>query len=263
MKYLRERSTTVNTAVVIAAAEGIVMNKNANLLSCNGGGILLTKDWAKNLLRRMGMVKKRVSTKAKVNVEEFEALKEEFLLCIKNIASLDEIPPALIINWDQTGINYVPVSSWTMEVEDSKKVELVGKDEKRQITVVIAGSMVRDFLPPQLVYQGKTTRCLPQVKFPESWHITHSENHWSNEHTMKEYIAKIIIPYVNKKKEELKLPSNHPSLLLFDNFKAQCTPDVLQILDDNNINVCLIPLNCNDRLQPLDISVNKVAKEFL
>ena len=131
VKYLWERSTAVNTAVVIAAAEGIVMNKNANLLSCNGGGILLTKDWAKNLLRRMGMVKRRVSTKAKVNVEEFEALKEEFLLCIKNIASLDEIPPALIINWDQTGINYVPVSSWTMAVEGSKRVELVGKDDKR------------------------------------------------------------------------------------------------------------------------------------
>ena len=43
VKYLREHSTAVNTAVVIAAAEGIVMNKNANLLSCNGGGILLTQ----------------------------------------------------------------------------------------------------------------------------------------------------------------------------------------------------------------------------
>ena len=54
-------------------------------------------------------------------------------------------PPALIINWDQTGINYVPVSSWTMEVEGSKRVELVGKDDKRQITAVFAGSMVGDF----------------------------------------------------------------------------------------------------------------------
>ena len=78
-----------------------------------------------------------MSTKAKVNVEEFEALKEEFLLCIKNIASLDEILPALIINWDQTGINYVPVLSWTMEVEGSKRVELIGKDDKRQITAVL------------------------------------------------------------------------------------------------------------------------------
>ena len=31
VKYLRERSTAVNTAVVIAAAEGIIMNKDATV----------------------------------------------------------------------------------------------------------------------------------------------------------------------------------------------------------------------------------------
>ena len=44
VKYQWECGGVVNTAVVIAATEGIVMNKNANLLSCNGRGILLTKD---------------------------------------------------------------------------------------------------------------------------------------------------------------------------------------------------------------------------
>ena len=263
VKYLRERSTAVNTAVVIAAAEGIIMNKDASLLSSNGGGICLTKDWAKNLMKRMGMVKRRVSTKAKVDVEEFETLKDQFLLSIKTIVILDEIPLDLIINWDQTGINYVPVSSWTMEVEGSKRVELVGKDDKRQITAVFGGSMTGNFLPLQLVYQGKTTRCLPQVNFPEDWHISYSENHWCNERTMKDYVHKVILPYIANKTKELKLSLDHPALLIFDNFKAQCTSDLLQTLDKNNINVVLIPPNCTDRLQPLDISVNKAAKEYL
>ena len=35
------------------------------------------------------------------------------------------------------------------------------------------------------------------------------------------------------------------------------------MLDDNNINIILIPPNCTNRLQPLDLSVNKAAKEFL
>ena len=39
-----------------------------------------------------------------------------------------------------------------MESEGSRRVEIAGKDDKRQITTVFAGSMIGDFLPPQLVY---------------------------------------------------------------------------------------------------------------
>ena len=51
--------------------------------------------------------------------------------------------------------------------------------------------------------------------------------------------------------------------MIFDRFKAQCTPIVLDVLGDNNIFIALVPANCTDRLQPLDVSVNKSVKEFL
>ena len=107
----RNMCVIFNTSVVIATAEGILTSINAIVLASNGGGILLSKDWAKSLLIRMGMVKRQVSSKAKVNVEKFDGLKEGFFLDIKNIITLDDIPPELIVNWDQTGINYVPVGS--------------------------------------------------------------------------------------------------------------------------------------------------------
>ena len=66
-----------------------------------------------------------------------------------------------------------------MEKEGSKRVEIVGVDDKRQITAVFAGSLAGDFLPPQLIYKGTTNRCHLTVQFPAKWHITH--NLWENE----------------------------------------------------------------------------------
>ena len=110
--------------------------------------------------------------------------------------------------------------------------------------------MEGDFLPPQLVYEGKTPRCLPQVDFPSDWHVTYSSTHWCNESTMQEYVDEIILSYIKKKREELKLAPNHPALLLFDNFKAQCTEKLLRHIDTHHVYVVLIPPNCTDRLQP-------------
>ena len=176
---------------------------------------------------------------------------------------MDEVPSELIINWDQTGHIYVPVSQWTMEEEGAKQVEINGKDDKCQITVVVGCFLIGDFLSLQLIYQGKTTKCLPQVQFPVDWSILYTSNHWSNEETMEIYITKIIILYLSETKKKLNIPLDHPALLLFGNFKGQCTKELLKLLDSHNVNVVLIPPNCMDRLQPLDSSVNKVAKEFL
>ena len=260
---LRDHGAVVNTAIAISCAEGIVKNKDSNLLASNGGHIVLSKYWGKNLLKRMGFVKRRASTKAKVTIENFEEVKAQFLLDIKAVVEFEEILFDLVINWDQTGINYVPVGSWTMEKEGSKRVEIAGVDDKRQITAVFAGSLTGDFLPPQLIYKGTTHRCLPATKFPSEWHITCTENHWSNESTMEAYIEKILVPYVDGKRTELKLQADYPALVIFDKFTGQRTEKILKLLEDNHLYFVMVPANCTDRLQPMDISVNKAAKNFL
>ena len=211
----------------------------------------------------MGFVKRKASTKAKMSITNFKEVKTQFLIDIKAVVKFEEIPFDLIINWDQTGINYVPVGSWTMEKEGSKRVEIVGIDDKRQITAVFAGSLTGDFLPPQLIYKGTTQRCLPTVSFPPEWHITFSENHWSNERIMKAYIEKILMPYISCKRKELKVGTMYPALVIFDHFTGQMTENIMKLLEENNVCVVTVPANCTDRLQPMDINVNKAAKNFL
>ena len=74
-------------------------------------------------------------------------MKKLFHQDIWSAVVMDEVAPELIINWDQTGLSYVPVSQWTMEEEGAKQVEIDGKDDKRQITPIFACSLSGDFLP--------------------------------------------------------------------------------------------------------------------
>ena len=211
----------------------------------------------------MGFVKQRASTKAKIDIDDFEAVKEKFLFDMKVVVEMEEIPHDLIINWDQTGIHYIPVGSWTMEKEGAKRVEITAVDDKRQITAVFAGSLTGDFLPPQLIYKGTTCRCLSTVQFPQDWHVTFSHNHWANEETMMDYVERILAPYASNKRKLLKLPHDYPALEIFDHFSGQVMDTILKLLEENHLRYVMIPANCTDRLQPLDVSVNKAAKEFL
>ena len=124
-------------------------------------------------------------------------MKIQFLFDIKVMIEMEDIPVDLMINWDQTGIHYVPVLSYTMEREGSKGVEVAGI--KRQITAVFAGTMSGIFLPIQLIYQGKTHKCLPSIEFPANWHVTFTKNHWSNENTKVDYLEKVLFPYIELK----------------------------------------------------------------
>ena len=263
IQAVREGGGVVTSTITMAAATAIARKHDRTLLEENGGTVIITKTWAKSLLRRMGFVKRRGSSTAKMTVENFEAKKEQFLLDITAIVEMEEIPPQLVFNWDQTGISIVPGSSWTMELKGSKRVEIVGISDKRQITAVLCGTMAGNLLPLQLIYQGKTSACLPRIDFPAGWHVTCTPNHWSNEEKMKDYLQLIIIPYVERKRKELKLAADQPALAIFDVFKAQQTEDILTLLEEHNIHVVSVPANCTDRLQPMDLSVNKSVKEFM
>ena len=151
IQAVREGGGVVTSTITMAAGTAIVRKHDRTLLKENGGPVVITKTWAKSLLRRMGFVKRRGSSTAKMTIENFDAKKQQFLLDITAIVEMEEIPPQLVFNWDQTAISIVPGSSWTMELKGSKRVEIVGISDKRQITAVLCGTMAGDLLPLQLI----------------------------------------------------------------------------------------------------------------
>ena len=179
----------------MAAATGIIRKSNQNLLSENVGPISITSNWAKSLLYRMNIGKRRDSSAAKITASNYEKLKEQFLLGIMAVIEMEEIPILLF----STGSNcnkYCAGINMDNGDKRGKKVEMVGTSDKRQITAVVCRTMDGKVLPFQLIYEGKTSACLPKCNFPEGWHITCTSNHWSNEQKMKEYLDLNIFPYV-------------------------------------------------------------------
>ena len=65
VKASRSQGCIINTSLVIAGAMGIIKKTNPGLLENNPE--LLSKSWAKSVLIRMGYVKRRGTTTAKIN----------------------------------------------------------------------------------------------------------------------------------------------------------------------------------------------------
>ena len=141
VKMLRKNGSVINSAIVKSAAKALVMSKDRSLLAEYGGTISLSRYWAKSILLRMNFVKRRASTACKTDIVNFDEKKADFLDRICSAVDEHDIPAELIINWDHAGLNIVPVSNWTMELEGAKRVEIVGHGDKKQITAVFAGNL--------------------------------------------------------------------------------------------------------------------------
>ena len=69
IKESRATACVVNASIVIGAGKGIVMAKDANILVENGEYLDLSKELAQRLMTRMGLVKRKRTTAAKVVAE--------------------------------------------------------------------------------------------------------------------------------------------------------------------------------------------------
>ena len=75
---LRECGSPVNSAVIQAVAEGVLLAMDRTSLAQYGGHIKLSNTWEKSLLARMNFTKRKGSTKEKVEVKNFEKIKKSF-----------------------------------------------------------------------------------------------------------------------------------------------------------------------------------------
>lgn len=76
-------------------------------------------------------------------------------------------------------------------------------------------------------------------------------------------MKKVILPYIEQVKDDLDLPLKQKSLCIFDVFRAQISDEIMDFLKEKSIIPVMVPANWTDKLQPMDLSIQKPAKDFI
>ena len=260
----REAGTVILRRDVINIGHGVLLATTPSALVENGGSIHLTEKWARGVLASLNFVKRRSTTaKRKISDILYEEIKFRFQVDISILVREHNIPSSLVINLDQTPLSYVCNGRYTFDTRGISSVPIANSDDKRAITATFACSAAGHFLDIQLIYKGKTERCLPKYTFPASFDVTFNETHWANENTAVSFLENIIVPYLAEERATLGLPEDQKCLLIFDVFRGHLTENVKSYMAENNIVFVIVPNNMTHLFQPLDLTVNKFAKSVI
>ena len=115
-------------------------------------------------------------------------------------------------------------------------------------------------LPFQLICTRKTVRALPDFTLPDGFCLAFNQEHWSNKTGTIRF--DFLVHYIKKVKEEKDIPQSQKSLLVWDAFKAQSTPKVMDALSSYDIEYFMVPKNMTHLLQPLDLRANASFKKY-
>jgi hypothetical protein len=153
---------------------------------------------------------------------------EEFNDAAKKMKKLEDVipqyHPSLVLEMDETGIPWCPAQNYTYAPKGQKKIVIPGQCDKRSSSGTIIVTQSGQFLPLQVIWEGKSNRSIPKSNYPntiincfagpseprtEANKKKKNSNKWQNKKTIKEYIDKIIHPYLsqirNKLSTELEL----------------------------------------------------------
>ena len=90
-------------------------------------------------------------------------------------------------------------------------------------------SMSGEFLSIQVIYEGKTKRCLPKYTFLASFDATFSENHCSNTEKSLSFLNKIVFSHFKNFWKAKVYPDEQISLIIMDSFKGQDNDEVAKL----------------------------------
>ena len=179
---------------------------------------------------------------------QLEEKLEKFATNIQALREAHNFPDAMIINTDETPLYFDMPGFHSVPKKGCREIRIWSTGaEKRRLTVILACTAAGDMLPPMVIFKGK--RALKNMRIPASVIVAVQLKAWNDAALTKMWIQKVLCRYTQKKH----------ALLVRDTFSGHMMEDVAEELQ-KKITVATIPGGCTNKIQPLDVCLNKPFK---
>jgi hypothetical protein len=265
LRTLRQHGTPVTQRIIRWIVRGVLELRAPQLLD----SFRISAGWITNWARTELQWSWRKSTTAASKLPlDWEAQGLQMAMRLAASIEMYDVHSSLVVNLDQTGVHLVPASFWTYNSAGSSSVAVVGAEDKRQITAVVASSLYGDMLPLQLIFQGRTERSHPPATASSKAarvHITHSPNHWSSVETMQQWVENVLVPYRERCVRQLELRADAAVILLLDVWAVHTSEEFRMYLRQKHprIHLVFVPANCTSKLQVADVTLQRPFKAHI
>lgn len=147
----------MTSAILQAMVTGVIQKHDPTIFEKNGGNFTCSKSWICHLCGTQDLHMRRGTTAAQKLPSDWELQGDLFTKRLAYLIMYFNVTESLVVNFDQTGLQTVPTRGVTRCLKGSKEVPIVGLDDKRHITAVLAAAAAAagSFLPIQLIFQSK------------------------------------------------------------------------------------------------------------
>ncbi len=122
------------------------------------------------------------------------------------------------------------------------------------MTVVLTCTADGQFLPPMIVFKGKTDRMIRSLIVPDGFLVCHQVFASINDHLMTRYIDELWIPHVHNM-------ATSESILTLNSFSAHVSESTMSTFRANNVHTAIVPGAAF--VQPVNVCISKSFQGLL
>ena len=160
-----------------------------------------------------------------------------------------------VFNLDETATTTVHKPPKILAERGVKQVSKCTSGERGTlVTSCLIVSAVGNTVPPAMVFPRVNFRAHMVAGAPPGTLGLASKSGWMT----SELFIQVMQHFINHTKSS----KDNPTLLIYDNHESHLSINVLNLAKDNGVNVLTLPPHSTNKLQPLDVGINKPFKTY-